>query len=76
MDDNQMSMYDFVTPVPKMWDCTETCKHFGENVDYPSWWNGKSRCLIPGEGSGKNARMKSVVFDNSWFTYCTYYEKK
>ena len=72
--DKQMSIYDIVTPVPKMWDCTETCKHFGEKVDYPEWWNGKARCLLPAEGGG--AKMKSVVFDNTWYSYCSMYEEK
>ena len=67
----QISIWDVVTPVPPMWDCRKTCKHFGEAVDYPSWWFGEGRCLL-----ADNKSMKSILFDNCWFCYCTRYEEK
>ena len=68
----QLSMYDALDPRPEMWDCRETCRHFGESVDYPSWWNGEARCCLP--FTGKNT--ESVLFDNRWFMYCKLYEPK
>ena len=67
----QLTMYDVLTPVPPMWDCAETCKHYGEKVDYPSWWFGKARCLLC-----DHEHYKSIVFDNRYFSYCTRYERE
>lgn len=67
----QVYMYDVITPTPTMWECVKTCKHFGENIDYPEWWFGKPRCLLP-DGNC----MKSILFDNRWFCYCTKYERR
>ena len=69
--DQQLFMYDVLTPVPQMWECRETCKHFGEHVDYPSWWNGEARCLLCTDG-----HTKSLIFDNRWFAWCDLYESK
>ena len=70
--EEQLSIFNGdITPVPKMWDCTKTCKRFGEHVDYPSWWFGEGRCLLP-----KNEHFKEVYFDNGCYFYCALYEKK
>lgn len=66
----QLSMFDgYITPVPQVWECTKTCKRFGENVDYPSWWHGQGRCLLPKEND-----WERVVLDNRCFFWCKLYE--
>ena len=67
----QLSIYDTIAPVPERWKCRETCRRFGENVDAPGWWNGEKRCLYPNSDT-----MRSVLFDNRWYTWCTMYEEK
>ena len=52
-------------------DCYKTCKHFGEKVDYPSWWFGKARCLLQ-----TGAHTHEVEFDNTSFMYCDLYEEE
>ena len=70
MAEQQLFMYDVVIPVPQLHKCYGTCKHFGEKIDYPSWWFGEPRCLLC-DGN----HIKSILFDNRWFTYCDLYEK-
>lgn len=70
--EKQLDMYDAIHPYPPMWECTETCRHFGEEVDSPSWWFGQKRCLLP-KGM---ADMDQTIFDNIVFIYCKHYEKK
>lgn len=71
--DGQLSIYSpsACTPVPPLHECYETCKHFGENVDYPSWWNGKARCML---STGKN--LHGTVFDNLCQIWCDLYEER
>lgn len=64
----QLTMMDVVAPVPTLWKCRETCRRFGEMVDHPSWWDGEARCLL--------ADTDSVLFDNTWITWCKLYEEK
>lgn len=73
MKTEQINIYDpdAITPTPALWRCRETCKRFGEHVDYPSWWNGEARCLLV-----DGQHMKEIVFDNMRYTYCTLYERK
>ena len=68
---DQLSMYDVITPVPEMWECKETCRRFGEYVDYPSWWRGQARCMLC---SGNH--IKTTTFDNRVFVYCDLYERR
>ncbi len=69
----QLDIWDdrVVTPVPALWVCRETCRRFGEYVDYPSWWNGEARCLLC-DGS----HMHGITFDNRCYIYCDLYESK
>jgi predicted metal-binding protein len=71
MHEQQLDMYDIVTPVHPMWECRETCRRFGEKLDYPSWWFGEARCLLP---EGNN--MKHVNFDNRCYIWCDLYERR
>ena len=67
----QVSMYDVVTPVPQLWECRETCRRFGESVDYPSWWHGEARCLL-----ANGDTMRQLEFNNRCFIWCSLYEQK
>ena len=71
MGEQQLHMYDVLMPIPPMWECKETCKHFGESVDYPSWWFGEARCTLC-----NTSNMKVVSFDNRGFVYCELYERR
>ena len=72
--EGQTDIYDAfldTLPAPIMWECRKTCRHFGENVDYPLWWWGEARCLYP-----DTKTMKHAEFDNRCYIYCTLYEPK
>ena len=71
MKEQQLSMYDCLTTTPEVWDCRKTCKRFGEKVDYPSWWFGEARCLLP-----KNGDWEQFVFDNTVHFTCKLYESR
>lgn len=66
--EQQLTMYDAILPVPAAWDCVETCRHFGEKVDYPDWWRGKARCLL--------GDWYEIEFDNRAYICCRRYEAK
>ena len=69
---HQVTMYEAVTPVPEMWECTKTCRRFGEKVDHPSFWHeGEGRCLLPTDKD-----IETPVFDNRCYVYCKLYERK
>ena len=69
----QISIYDpsACVPVPPLHMCYETCIIFGENVDYPSWWDGKARCML---GSGEH--LHSTIFENRVQVWCDLYKGK
>lgn len=67
----QISMYDVIIPAPTMYECMKTCRRALEHVDYPSWWFGNPRCLLP-----HSEHMKEVEYDNRSYIYCSLYERR
>ena len=68
MTEQQLDMYDAVTPVPPLWDCRKTCRRFGENVDSPEWWFGEKRCLLC-----TDPHLHVSDFDNCCQVWCDLY---
>lgn len=70
--EKQLNIFDWMVesaaPVPPIWECRESCRHFGEKVDYPDWWFGEGRCLL--------ADTESTVVNNRYISWCKKYEPK
>ena len=67
----QLTLFDWeaesAAPVPELYECQKTCKHFGESVDYPSWWFGEARCLL--------MDYEQKVVNNRCIAWCKRYEQ-